>query len=369
MPESTVIIIDSSPYSRNADQLPSRLASQQEAASTLARSSINDSPMNTVSLISMGSRPKQILPHSQNIGHVLDGIQRLRPEAQAKYTGTKVISALQMASLALKHRKHKQAACRVVMFLCSLPADLPEVLIKAAAKLKKTSIGLELVVFGLETVPAVRSTAEAMVQAASKAGNSRLVCMEPGDLRRLHDVLVSGPLMRGGPEEEDPEMAAVLRASLEEHRAQMAAQSGVPVVPPETASGEPDLSAMTEEEQLQYVLRMSEMEFQEHQEPAADVADVDADDVMQMSTTGGADEVMEEPEEQAVPEEAVPEEAVPSLVEGATVTEEDLMAVLANIPGISLDDVDLQAAITEALQDKADNADNAEDQDKDQDME
>jgi len=51
--ESTMVCLDNSDWMRNGDYAPSRLESQQDAASLICNDRINSNPENTVGILAM----------------------------------------------------------------------------------------------------------------------------------------------------------------------------------------------------------------------------------------------------------------------------------------------------------------------------
>merc|ERR1712018_410185 len=288
-------------------------------------------------------------------GKVLAKLHAVQPKGQVK-----LIPGLKIAHLALKHRLGKNHKTRIITFIGS-PIDSDEKeLIKVAKKLKKEKVSVDVVSFGEvdENAELLKKFVET-VNGRDGTG-SHLVTIPPGP--HLSDALISSAIIQGedgagaviassggGFEfgvdpNEDPELALALRVSMEENRARQAreeAGSGAmdtSAADPGTASAapapedeamlaralemsmepadskstkttggssEPNLAAMTEEEQIEYAMRMS-MQESDTTEGAGKEEKMDVDDAAtktgSKSTTGddGGEEdyseVMNDPE-------------------------------------------------------------------------
>lgn len=94
------------------------------------------------------------------MGRLLSSLSR------AQIGGTAdLITAIQIAQLALKHRENKNARQRVVVFAAS-PIDAPEAeLVKLGKKLRKNNVLVDVVLFGEEGLEA-EGMVEKMIEAA-----------------------------------------------------------------------------------------------------------------------------------------------------------------------------------------------------------
>merc|ERR1712087_237660 len=132
-----------------------------------------------------------------------------------------ILVALQTTQLALKHRKNKKQDQRIIIFVGSpiAKAQNEKMLIKAAKRLKKNNVSVDIVNFGEseENSPLL----EKFVDTVKANDNSNLVTVEPGKL--LSDVLVSTPIFRQGGQQisefggigggGDADLEAAIRAS------------------------------------------------------------------------------------------------------------------------------------------------------------
>jgi len=292
--ESTMICIDNSEYMRNGDFLPTRLQAQQDAVGMVAQAKLRSNPESNVGLVALGSL-EVLLTLTTDHGKALAKVHSVTPKGYIN-----LIPAVKIAHLALKHRIGKNHKTRIIVFVGSpITADEKEV-IKMAKKLKKEKVSLDIVSFG--EVDANADLLKKLIEAVNgKDGTgSNLVTIPSGP--HLTDALVSSPIVQseggaaptipssgGGFEfgvdpSEDPELAMALRISMEENRARQAAEDTGAAQPdtattvaknvhqpedeamlaqalamsnaPETKQ-EPDLATMTEEEQIEYAMKMS----------------------------------------------------------------------------------------------------------------
>jgi len=152
---------------------------------------------------------------TQDVGRVLSSLAKMRigdnslikppsmhsaASAEHKSAPTddsiNILVALQTAQLALKHRKNKKQDQRIILFVGSPIADAQneKQLVKAAKRLKKNNVSVDIVNFG----EAESNTAllEKFMDHVKANENSNLVTVEPGKL--LSDVLVATPIFGQG---------------------------------------------------------------------------------------------------------------------------------------------------------------------------
>ncbi|POM81262.1 26S proteasome non-ATPase regulatory subunit [Phytophthora palmivora] len=237
--ESTMICLDNSEWMRNGDYIPSRLEAQHDAANLLCGTKTQANPESTVGVLAMAGKSIQVLASpTDNMGTLLSAIHRV------KIGGTmKLANAIQVAQLALKHRRNKTGGQRVVVFIGSPIEEDEKQLTKIGKLLKKNNIAVDVVSMG--ELDANATKLQAFVDAASSNGNSHLVTVPAGVLPS--DVLVSSPVLHGDDgaaaaaassggggndafaeyggvdPSMDPELALALRVSMEEERARQEA--------------------------------------------------------------------------------------------------------------------------------------------------
>lgn len=154
-----------------------------------------------------------------------------------------LVEGVQVAQLALKHRRNKNGGQRIVLFVGSPVEADAKTLVKTGKALKKNNIAVDIVLLGSdeETANKLRQ----LVDAAKSNDNSNLVQVPPGVVPS--DVLISSPVIQpegsssstagltGAAEQSaaatfggvdanlDPELAMALRVSMEEERARQQA--------------------------------------------------------------------------------------------------------------------------------------------------
>merc|ERR1711953_1456014 len=293
--ESTFICVDNSEFMRNGDFLPTRLQAQQDAVGMVANSKLRSNPESNVGLLTL-SGLEVLVTLTTDSGKILAKLHSVQPKGTLQF-----LSGIKIAHLALKHRLSKNHKTRIVILIGS-PVDVEEKeLVKVAKKLKKEKVSVDIVSFGEDEIN--KDVLQKFIETVNgrDGSGSHLVTIPPGP--HLSDALVSSPIVQGedgsgalptgsGYEfgvdpNEDPELALALRVSMEEQRARQEAENtasggaqggegeGVTASATEEddpvlaralamsvgesadASAEPDLSAMTEDEQIAYAMRMS----------------------------------------------------------------------------------------------------------------
>ena len=256
--ESCMILLDNSDFMRNGDYVPTRLEAQQDAANLLVGTKTQSHPESTVG-VSAGT--ELLVSPTSDVGKILNALHGL----PIKSNVGDVTASVQVASLALKHRRNKNGAQRIVLFVGTPLNDIENrALAKAGRQLKKNNVAIDVVAMG--ELEENESKLKELVDAANgrtEEGAERtchLVTIPPGVLPS--DVLASSPIVHGGAggsafaasaaaaaatggagggdmgggfadfggvdPNMDPELAMALRVSMEEERARqerMAAES------------------------------------------------------------------------------------------------------------------------------------------------
>ncbi|RYG66689.1 hypothetical protein EON64_09185, partial [archaeon] len=102
-----------------------------------------------------------------------------------------VSTGIQVAQLALKHRKNKNGAQRIIAFVGSPVAETTEALQKLGKQLKKNNVALTVVSFGEVGENADRL--QELVAAANATDNSHLITVPAGVAPST--ALLSSPVM------------------------------------------------------------------------------------------------------------------------------------------------------------------------------
>jgi len=253
--ESCMILLDNSEHMRNGDYIPSRLEAQHDAANFLVGRKTQSNPENTVGVIAMSSPSatggaELLVSPTDDMGKILSAVHEVSITSTA---GIDLTVSIQVASLALKHRRNKNGAQRIIVFVGSpLPGSVDsKALTKAGKMLKKNNVAIDIVAMG--ELGDNQDRLKELVDAANGSNNvdsdrmCNLVTIPAGVLPS--DVLLSSPIVSGGmgggggggesgdldlasggggggfadyggiDPNMDPELAMALRVSMEEERA------------------------------------------------------------------------------------------------------------------------------------------------------
>lgn len=300
--ESCMILLDNSEFMRNGDYVPTRLEAQQDAANLLVGAKTQSHPESTVG-ISAGT--ELLVSPTEDVGKLLNAVHDLQisrtgggfgPSSSSSSTAatadktkklksiSDITAAIQVASLALKHRKNKNGSQKIVLFVGSPLEEVDgKALAKAGRQLKKNNVSIDVVAMGEiecneEKLKELVDAANGRAATAGDEGAERschLVTIPAGVLPS--DVLASSPIVHGGSggsafaasaaagavtggdfggspgggggggggdfgdyggvdPNMDPELAMALRVSMEEERARQERMTAAAAA--ETASGE-----------------------------------------------------------------------------------------------------------------------------------
>lgn len=411
--ESCMIIVDNSEFMRNGDYVPTRLEAQQDAANLLVGAKTQSHPESTVGV---AAGTELLVSPTEDVGKLLGAVHDLT--ISRKVTES-VTCAIQVASLALKHRKNKNGAQRIVLFVGSpLNGVESRALAKAGRQLKKNNVSIDVVAMGeLETN---ESKLKELVDAANGRNSEEterschLVTIPAGVLPS--DVLASSPIVHGGSggsafaasaaaanvnanfgasaggadnafadfggvdPNMDPELAMALRVSMEEERARqerLAAQAAAaaeeeeegkdaemsdaaPAAPQESAAAPSamDLGLSEEEALLQQALAMSMNE----NEPAASESKPPAMEEDDADDDEAAAMQLALQMSLAQAEEEQPKES-------STSSDDNISQLVGSLPGVNPNDPAIQSALSNMEQDgkpaaKDDNDDDDDDKKK-----
>lgn len=220
--ESCMIIVDNSEFMRNGDYIPTRLEAQQDAANLLVGAKTQSHPESTVGV---AAGTELLVSPTEDVGKLLGAVHDLQisrkgssfgivgtsssssTSSEAKKGKKKdsadLTAAIQVASLALKHRKNKNGSQRIVLFIGS-PLDGIDgrTLAKAGRQLKKNNVSIDVVAMGEleaneEKLKELVDAANGRVAEGEGAERScHLVTIPAGVLPS--DVLASSPIVHGG---------------------------------------------------------------------------------------------------------------------------------------------------------------------------
>ncbi|GAA6001292.1 proteasome regulatory particle base subunit RPN10 [Rhodotorula paludigena] len=257
--EATMLVLDNSAQSLNGDFPPNRLQAQADAVFTIMGAKCRAHPENEVGLMVMaGKGPEVLVTLTQDEGKLVAALHDVKSAGEVD-----LMTGIQVAQLALKHRQNKNQRQRIIVFAGSPIKESQASLVKLGKKLKKNNVALDIISFGTPDVdlsipslpsassstssstPAAPETNDAklsaLVDATSSSDNSHFLAVEPGP-HLLSERIAQSPILRpeggdddmggggaggaGGAADEfgvdpnlDPELAMALRMSLEEERA------------------------------------------------------------------------------------------------------------------------------------------------------
>ncbi|CAJ0577899.1 unnamed protein product, partial [Mesorhabditis spiculigera] len=308
--EGSFDVVDNSEFMRNGDYVPTRLQAQQDAVNYVINCKLRANPENAVGLLAMSGDVTVLSTMSQEGPRLYMKLHELAPKGDCKF-----ISAIKVAHLALKHRQNRNHRMRIVLFYASPATHLEgQELLKVAKKLKKEKVSADVVCFG-EVDEKNAAVFEEFVETINgkDGGNSHLLVIPGGN--SLTEALANSAVCRGedgaalppggagfefGDPEDDPDLALALRVSLEEQRARQAQDTAAtgnndspPTehAPPVPDVMEMDLGTMSEDQQLEWALRMS---MQEGGQP--DAAQDHAMDTTAPQGSNDGDDLMNNPE-------------------------------------------------------------------------
>ena len=215
---------------RNGDFSPNRFEAQIETVNLLANAKTSAHPESTVGLMTMsGKRPEVLV----TLGNDPLAIQTCLSNIEVG-GHSDLLSAIQVAQLALKHRQNKNGGQKIVVFVGSPLGEADaKTYERVGARLKKNNIGMDIV--GLlgsgDDEKENREKLTALHKGVNKGENSNIILLEPTS-QIIADTLLSGPLFgaSGGGEggvagiggvdpNIDPEYALAIQMSLQEAEA------------------------------------------------------------------------------------------------------------------------------------------------------
>uniref|UniRef100_A0A0N5AVW0 26S proteasome non-ATPase regulatory subunit 4 n=1 Tax=Syphacia muris TaxID=451379 RepID=A0A0N5AVW0_9BILA len=365
--ESTMICFDNSDWMRNGDFCPSRLQCQQDAASLIAHCKLRANPENAVGILSMADTVEVLSTLTQEANKINSKVYQIQPKGESNF-----INGIKVAHLALKHRQNRNHKMRIVLFVGS-PIDHLDTqeLLKLAKKLKKEKVLADVVCFGeadAENSEVMKQFIEALN--GRDGSGSNLVVVSPGST--LTEALATSPVCRGEDgavapvvppgggfdfgmdSENDPDLALALRVSLEEQRqrqqeeARASGGTSTTEVQNESTTNlmEIDPGAMTEEQQLEWALRLSLQERNDSQSANTDNAAQSS--VAEAETSVPSDETKMEVTTEVVNEKASEEDQLGQLMNDP----ELLRQLVADLPGVDPDSQEVQDAINRTSADK-----------------
>lgn len=224
--ECTVICLDNSEWMRNGDYVPTRFEAQQDAASLISTARCEQNPENTVGLLAMSNGVELLVSPTDEVAKVLGAFSQLSVGGKVDFA-----AAVQIAQLALKHRRNKNGGQRIIVFVGSPIENDAKTLEKIGKQLKKNNVAVDVVSMG--ELDENNAKLEVFINAANSNDNSHLISVPPGMMPSeavLSSTIIHGEeggaaaaatyAEYGGIDPNlDPELAMAIRMSTEEARA------------------------------------------------------------------------------------------------------------------------------------------------------
>jgi len=411
-----MILLDNSEFMRNGDYIPTRLEAQSDAANMIVNQKTQSNPESTVGVIAMSSSgpssgAELLVSPTDDLGKILSALHGVPLCGEMVRNGKDAVdiaASVQVATLALKHRRNKNGAQRIVLFVGS-PLSCAEArsFIKAGKQLKKNNVFIDVIAMGElgENEPKLRELVDAANgSSANEEGaerNCHLVTIPAGVLPS--DVLITSPIFRGDgapmggdmggaaagagggggdgfaeyggvDPNMDPELAMALRVSMEEERARqerVSAAAAESNQEEKSGDGEDDAAAANNAESMEGITAGVEndedallqqalaMSMAENQAPstteettaaagestAMDMGDDDDDAAMQMAL--------------AMSMQGESEEKTDAGLDPAFVNQ-----LLGSLPGVNPDDPAIQEALRKAKDESEKKGDEKEDKEE-----
>lgn len=227
-------------------------AAQVDSVNLLCSAKVQSHPESTVGLLTTAGKSARILiSATQDLGKVFSCMHDVKLDGS-----TDIMASIQKAQLALKHRQNLAQRQRIVLFVSSPIKDDEDALVRLAKKLKKNNVAVDIVHVSDDTEGENVRKLDAFNAAVNASENSRILHVPAGG-GVLADVLMGSEIYAerdsggggsggdgagaegggggGGGAFEfgvdpavDPELAMVLRMSMEEENARQAAAGGGP---------------------------------------------------------------------------------------------------------------------------------------------
>ena len=147
--ESCMILLDNSEFMRNGDYIPTRLEAQSDAANMIVNQKTQSNPESTVGVIAMSSAgpssgAELLVSPTDDLGKILSALHGVPLCGEMVRNGKDAVdiaASVQVATLALKHRRNKNGAQRIVLFVGSPLSNADaRIFVKAGKQLKKNNV-------------------------------------------------------------------------------------------------------------------------------------------------------------------------------------------------------------------------------------
>jgi len=183
--------LDNSEWMRNGDYVPSRLEAMQDAANLVSNAKMQANAESTVGVMSLaGKGPEVLVSPTDDMGKILNSLHDVSMFGRH----LNLADGVQVAALALKHRRNKNGGQRIVVFIGSPIEDDTKSLTMAGKALKKNNIAVDVVSIGQDDLN--QEKLEEFVKAVNQDSNSNLVTIPAGCVPA--DVLMTSPIVNEG---------------------------------------------------------------------------------------------------------------------------------------------------------------------------
>lgn len=301
-----MIAIDNSEWMRNGDMIPTRLQAQQEAVNFVSGAKLRANPENGVGLLSMSPNVEVLSTITRDDRKLFLQLTNVVVEGQCK-----LVNAIKIAHLALRHRQNRNHKMRIIVFVGSPVEEVENSeFIRLAKKLKKEKVNVDFICFGeINDNDDTEKLLQDFVDTLNSKDTQTSHILSVNSGVKLMEALVSSPICRDGDgniiggamdfgnmEEDDPELALALRVSLEEQRQRQQREeqdanpeaanqmeveqpqqqpqpsAAAPVQAQPSQPAEVNVAMLSEEEQLELALKMS---MEQDQAASSEQMDVD----------------------------------------------------------------------------------------------
>jgi 26S proteasome regulatory subunit N10 len=291
--EATVICIDNSEWTRSSDFSPSRFEAQQDACNLVCGVKTQSNMENVVGLVSTAGKAVEVhVSLTQDLAKMLGALHKVKISGESD-----IVTAIQVARLALRHRQNKRQEQRIILFVGSPVNATERELKRLGGQLKKNKIACDIINFGEDNALENQPKLEALHSGVNNHDNSTIITIPPG-ATMLSEIIASTPIVNGSAGSQDaqgggqangaahfggvdpnidPELAMALSLSIETAN-QESAQRNAPADAVQAQGGNDEKMAdetihnaneyerqmdrmmsgqMTEEEELEWALKLS----------------------------------------------------------------------------------------------------------------
>jgi len=286
-----------------------------------------------------------------------------------------LLSSIQIARLALRHRQNKKQEQRIVLFVGSPVKATEKELSSLGGQLKKNKVAIDIVSFGEDNAEANQAKLEALHKAANNSDNCHIITIPPG-AHMLSDALQRTPIVRGDQPDNggeggmfvddniDPELAEALRLSMLQAETDNKKREGE-----QGGEGKPATSAVNanpygDDPELAEAMRLSMMGMDDNNDQEGGAMDEDDElakaialsretaekdrENDEKDTKEGSDIIVEKKE----PVKETPKQPTDTAVDMSSVDPEYMSSLFLELPGIDPNDPEVMALLSKMKEDK-----------------